>query len=163
MATTSRRTGEKGQRTPRSRDAYQEKDGIRGDAYCACGTVFRNKRWRRDESDSEHNEGLELVCPACRRIADRKPAGIVVLGGKFYTAHESEIHNLINNTALEAIAKNPLGRVMDIGMEKDAVTITTTDAKLAQKIGRQVFKSHGGDLHYIWSHAESPVRVTWTR
>jgi hypothetical protein len=163
MATTSRRTGEKGQRTPRSTDAYREKGGIRGEAYCACGALFRNKRWCRDESGSELHECLELVCPACRRIVDQNPAGIVVLGGKFYAAHTDEIYNLVNNTALEAVAKNPLSRVMDIGMEKDAVTITTTDAKLAQKIGRQVFKSHGGELHYVWSHAESPVRVTWSR
>jgi NMD protein affecting ribosome stability and mRNA decay len=163
MATTSRRTGEKGQRTPRSRDAYQEKGGIKGVAYCPCGAVFRNKRWCREEQDSDRQAGEELVCPACRRIADQNPAGIVVLGGGFYAAHESEIHNLINNTAMEAVAKNPLGRVMDIRKEKGGVTITTTDTKLAQKIGREVFKSHGGELRYIWSHDESPVRVTWSR
>ncbi len=163
MATTRRRTGEKGQRAPRSTDAYQEKGGVKGTANCTCGAVFRNKRWCREAEGSAQQEGVERVCPACRRIADHNPAGIVVLSGDFYAAHETEIKNLINNTALEAIAKNPLGRVMDTSTDKGRATITTTDEKLALKIGREIFKAHGGELHYTWSHAESPVRVSWSR
>lgn len=163
MVTVSRRTGEKGQRTPRSLDAYQEKGGVSGASYCSCGAVFRNKRWSHEEGAPDRHEEHELVCPACRRISDRNPAGIVSLSGDFFAAHESEIHNLINNTAQGAVMKNPLGRVMDMQMEKDGVTITTTDVKLAQKIGREVFKAHGGQLQFVWSHAEAPVRVTWSR
>lgn len=163
MATSNRRTGEKGQRTPRSLDTYKEKGGIKGTAFCACGAVYRNKRWILEEIGAVRHAGQSIVCPACRRIVDHNPAGILFLSGDFYTSHEEEIHNLINNTAETAAAKNPLGRVIDISKEPDGVSISTTDVKLAQKIGREVFKSHGGELHYIWSHAESPVRVTWSR
>ena len=163
MATASRRTGEKGQRTPRSKDTYQEKGGVKGAAYCSCGAVFSNKRWYRQETGTDKQEEHELVCPACRRIADRNPAGIVLLSGDFFAAHESEILNLVNITAQGAVTKNPLGRIMDVCNEKDSVTITTTDVKLAQKIGRNIFKSHGGQLQYIWSYAEAPVRITWSR
>ena len=52
---------------------------------------------------------------------------------------------------------------MGVCNEKDSVTITTTDVKLAQKIGRNIFISHGGQLQYIWSYAEAPVRITWFR
>lgn len=163
MSTASRRTGEKGQRTPRSTDVYQEKGGVKGPAYCSCGAVYRDKRWFHDEAGHKRGDGHDLVCPACRRIADRNPAGIVSLSGDFLTAHESEIHNLIDNTAQGAVLKNPLGRVIDISMEHNGITITTTDVKLAQKIGRDVFKAHGGQLQFIWSHAEAPVRVAWSR
>jgi NMD protein affecting ribosome stability and mRNA decay len=164
MATASRRTEEKGQRTPRSLDAYQDKDGVKGTAYCACGAVFRNKRWVQEASGSSRPEGQNILCPACHRISDQNPAGIISLGGDYYAAHEEVINNLVNNTAQASAAKNPLGRVMDISKEKDGVTIiTTTDVKLAQKIGRVVFKAHGGELHYTWSHAGPPVRVTWSR
>jgi hypothetical protein len=163
MMTANRRMGEKGQRTPRSKDAYQEKGGVRGNAYCSCGAQFRNKRWYHEENDSDQQEGHELVCPACRRISDRNPAGIAFLSGDYYAAHKAEILNQIMNTTLASISKNPLGRVMEMRQEKDSVTIATTDVKLAQKIGRDVFKSQGGELHYIWSHAENPVRVTWFR
>lgn len=163
MVTTIRKTEEKGQRTPRSMDVYQEKGGVKGGAYCECGAVFRNKRWYHEESGTKPEGGQELVCPACRRIADHNPAGIVSLSGTFFAAHEAEINNVINNTVQAAVTKNPLGRVMDISKEKDGITITTTDVKLAQKIGREVFKSHGGELKFMWNNAEYPVRVSWSR
>lgn len=162
MATANRRT-EEGQRTQRSLDAYQEKDGVKGTAYCKCGAVFRNKRWVQEASGSAGKEGANILCPACHRITDQNPAGIISLSGDFYAAHADEINNLVKNTAQASAAKNPLGRVMDISKAKDGVTITTTDVKLAQKIGRVVFKAHGGELHYTWSHAGPPVRVTWSR
>jgi NMD protein affecting ribosome stability and mRNA decay len=144
-------------------DAYRESEGVKGASYCSCGAVYHNKRWSHEEQGTEQHKGHELVCPACRRIADRNPAGIVSLSGEFLAHHENEIHNLINNTAQSAVLKNPLGRIMDIRMEKDGVTISTTDVKLAQKIGREIYKSHGGELQFVWSHAEAPVRVVWSR
>lgn len=162
-ASASRRMGEKGQRTPRSLDAYQEKEGVKGAAYCTCGAVYRNKRWLHAESSAVRSAGESIVCPACRRIADQNPAGVLSLSGDYYGAHESEIDNLINNSAEGSAAKNPLGRVMEIIKEKEGVTISTTDVKLAQKIGRDLFRAHDGELHYIWSHAGGPVRVTWSR
>lgn len=163
MATTSRKTEEKGRRTPRSQDVYRSKDGISGAAYCQCGAVFSNKRWCL-AGDGGSTEGeRHVVCPACRRIADRNPAGIVTLKGSFFAAHGAEIDNLIKNTAEASAMKNPLGRIMSIDREKEGVTITTTDAKLAQKIGREVFKSHGGDLQFMWSNDVGPIRISWSR
>jgi NMD protein affecting ribosome stability and mRNA decay len=163
MINKNSRMEEQGQRTPRSLDAYQDKDGIKGAAYCACGAVFRNKRWVQENSGAAYQQGLNIVCPACHRISDQNPAGIISLSGDFYAAHVDEIDNLVNNTAQSSAAKNPLGRVMNISKEQGGVTITTTDVKLAQKIGREIFKAHGGELHYTWSHAGPPVRVTWCR
>lgn len=162
MTTSSRRTGEKGQRTPRSLNTYKEKGGVKGTTYCLCGAVYRNKRWLHEVSGTSH-EGHEMVCPACRRIADRNPAAILSLSGDFFAAHEDEINKLIHHIAQISLAKNPLARVIDIGKDHESVVVTTTDVKLAQKIGREIFKSHGGELQYIWSHAESPVRVSWSR
>lgn len=135
---------------------------VPGAANCSCGALFRNKL-RCQNDGAEKYEGHELVCPVCRRISDRNPAGIVSLSGDFLAAHESEIRNLITATAQRAAIKNPLCRIMEICNESDGVTITTTDVKLAQKIGQDIFKSHGGLLNYIWSRAETHVRVTWSR
>jgi hypothetical protein len=163
MVTTIRKTEEKGQRTPRSMDVYRSKDGVGGAAYCECGAVFSNKRWHYTARGTSPQGEQRVVCPACHRIADRNPAGIVTLKGSFFADHGAEIDNLIKNTAEAAVMKNPLGRIMDINREKEGVTITTTDAKLAQKIGREVFKSHGGDLQFTWSHDVGPVRISWSR
>ena len=119
MVTTIRRTEEKGQRTPRSMDAYQSKTGVSGAAYCECGAVFSNKRWHFAERGTTPHGEQQVVCPACRRIADRNPAGIVSLKGSFFATHKAEIDNLIKNTAEAAVMKNPLGRIMDISSGKD--------------------------------------------
>ena len=144
-------------------DTYQEKEGIKGVAYCSCGTIFHGKRWQGGNGGMAPREGRKVVCPACRRIADRMPAGILSLRGSFLASHETEIGNLIRNTEQASVQKNPLGRVMETRKEKDGVTITTTDGKLAQKIGREVFKSYGGELNFLWSHSEDLVRVAWSR
>lgn len=163
MVTTVRKTEEKGQRTPRSLDVYRNKDGVSGAVYCQCGAVFSNKRWHLTEQGTIPIGEQRVVCPACRRISDRNPAGIVTLKGSYFASHGAEIDNLIRNTSEAAAMKNPLGRIMEINREKEGVTITTTDVKLAQKIGREVFKSHGGDLQFTWSNAVGPVRISWSR
>lgn len=163
MVTTIKRTKEKGQRTPRSMDTYQEREGIRGATWCDCGAVFSAKRWQSMDGATRPQEGRKLVCPACRRIADHTPAGIVILGGSFLASHEAEIGNLIRNTEQASMQKNPLGRIMETLREKKGITITTTDGKLAQKIGRDVFKSYGGELNFLWSQSEDLVRVIWSR
>jgi len=160
MATTIKK---KGDRTPRSMDVYKGKGGVEGAEQCECGAVFRNKRWYGKTGDVAAKGGHGLVCPACRRIADRNPAGIVCLGGSYLAAHRAEIENLVRNTASAAGMTHPLGRVMEIIAEKEGLTITTTDIKLAQKIGREVFKAHGGELHFRWTDDEELVRVTWSR
>lgn len=162
MVTVSNRTKVKGDRTPRSMDVYHEKEGIKGSSYCECGAVFRGKRWQNANGDPQP-EGRKLVCPACRRIADRTPAGILTLQGDFFAKHEAEINNIVRNTEQTYYQKNPLAKVMETRKEDKGVTITTTDGKLAQKIGREVFKSYRGDLNFIWSQSEDLVRVAWSR
>lgn len=163
MVTTAGRTEEKGKRTPRSLDVYKESGGVKGGGYCGCGAVFSNKRWRHGEQGGLAEGGQVLVCPACRRIADQNPAGIVSLSGSYFKTHKAVIDNQIDNMAQEAVRKNPLGRVMETLSGNDGVTIKTTDAKLAEKIGRDVFKSHAGELSITWNDPGSPVRVSWSR
>jgi len=163
MVTTIKRTREKGQRTPRSMNTYEEKGGVEGTAYCACGNIFRSKRWYGAERAAVTKGGHGLVCPACRRIADRNPAGIVSLKGSFFADHQAVIENLIRNTVEAAGMKNPLGRIIDFSKETTGIVITTTDAKLARKIGREVFKAHGGDLHFQWKDDDDLVRVNRAR
>jgi hypothetical protein len=43
------------------------------------------------------------------------------------------------------------------------LTISTTEDKLAQKVGREVYKAHKGELNYSWSHDLHFVRVNWKR
>jgi hypothetical protein len=163
MVTTTRKINEKGQRTPRSMNSYSEKGGTSEAAICACGAVFSNKHWHHNKNSKNEKFTKMIVCPACRRIREHNPAGIVALRGSFLVEHAAEINNLINNIEQSSVERNPLCRVMETNLEKQGLVITTTDGKLAQKIGREVYKSHGGELHMLWNHSEDLVRVNWTR
>jgi NMD protein affecting ribosome stability and mRNA decay len=160
--------GEKGQRTARSTSVYLPKSGLKDTAVCSkCRLVYQNKRWRIDEKKAEElaassttNKG---VCPACRRMADNVPAGLISLSGTYLHENRDAILNLVKHVEEKAREKNPLGRIMEIGLDKGVITISTTEDKVAQKIGREIFKAHKGELHYSWSHEQKMVRVTWKR
>lgn len=160
--------GEKGQRTARSTSVYLPKSGLKEAAVCSkCRLVYQNKRWRIDEKEAIRLNSIpnahKGVCPACRRMADNVPAGVITLSGGYLHENRDTILNLVKHVEEKAREKNPLGRIMEIGLDKGAITISTTEDKVAQKIGREIFKAHKGELHYSWSHEQKMVRVTWKR
>jgi NMD protein affecting ribosome stability and mRNA decay len=167
---TSHKVGfeEKGQMTERSTDAYRQKLGPTETAICKkCGMFYRDKRWTLDEEESLRLSGesavTKVLCQACKRMADDNPAGIVTLSGSYLLEHENDILNMIKRTEARSRTKNPLGRIMEIKQEGNLLTISTTEDKLAQKLGREVYKAHKGELHYSWSHDLHFVRVNWKR
>ena len=167
MIGTVKRGEEKGERTRRSRDTYGPKGGVRGCGYCeSCGAVFCNKRWSHDEQalgTLKRTNGHSMTCPACQRVSDKNPAGIITLSGDHLKYHADEILNLVKHVASVVNAKNPLGRLMEVSEGKEAINIATTDDKLAQKLGKEIHKAHGGDLHFHWSDDQRLVRVNWSR
>jgi NMD protein affecting ribosome stability and mRNA decay len=169
MVRLSHRSGveEKGQRTVRSTDVYQPKEGMEV-SYCRkCGLVYRQKRWIIDQAALEEvrsdPSAGKIVCPACQRMSDNVPGGVVTFSGDYLRAHEEEILELIKNKESRSRQKNPLGRIMEIRQEGSVLTISTTEDKLAQKLGKDIYKAHKGELHYQWSHGENFVRVEWKR
>jgi len=157
---------EKGQRAARSTDVYLTDYGLKEVSVCPeCRSFMMNKRWYSPE-DSELMEGKEInevVCPACRRMSDNLPDGILTLSGDYLLEHEDEILNTLKNEEAKTRKKNPLARIMEIRQEGNVVTIHTTSDKLAQKMGRDIFKAHRGNLHYNWSGNENFLRVSWER
>jgi NMD protein affecting ribosome stability and mRNA decay len=159
---------EKGMRTVRSTDVYLPKEGLKEVSYCRkCGSIYRQKRWYIDNAElanlKSDPESGKVICPSCQRMGDNNPAGVVTLSGEYLRQHEVEILDLLKHKEAIYRAKNPLGRIMEINQEGNVLTISTTEDKLAQKLGRDVFKAHKGDLHYKWSHDEKFVRVNWSR
>jgi NMD protein affecting ribosome stability and mRNA decay len=153
---------EKGQRNIRSLEPYLPKRGLQEGARCkGCGIVYHNKRWQMETSGEEPS--CEVICPACQRMEDNNPAGVVTLSGPYLASHGEEILNTIKQQEAKHREKNPLGRIMEIKSEDGQITVTTTEDKLAQKIGREIYKSQRGELHYKWSHDQRMVRVEWMR
>ena len=159
---------EKGQMTARSTDVYLPSQGMKEVAVCTgCKALYWNKRWYLDENESTKLSSdmvrNEVTCPACQRIQDKNPAGVVTFTGDYLVMHEIEILNTIKNVEEKARTKNPLSRIMEIKQEDNVLTINTTDEKLAEKLGRDIFKAHSGDLEFQWSKDMNFVRVNWNR
>lgn len=159
---------EPGQRNARSTDVYLPKKGLKEEAVCnRCKLVYQNKRWSMNEADARRlmdaSGTRRGTCPACRRMEDNIPAGITTFSGEYFRKHEVEILDIIKNEEARSRVKNPLGRVMEIAQEGDVLTVSTTEEKLAQKLGKEVYKAHKGELRFQWAHDQKMVRVSWAR
>jgi len=75
-----------------------------------------------------------------------------------------ELLKLVKNEEHRARGFNPLERVMSVKENgHGSVIITTTNEKLAQRLGRAIKKAFHGDVRYHWSHDNKLVRVDWAR
>ncbi|MBI5664059.1 MAG: ATPase [Nitrospirae bacterium] len=149
-------------------DPYLMSELISGTAVCKkCHAVFISKRWSLDEDlyskTVDRKDITKVVCAACRKVKDQFPGGIVKLKGEFLTEHRNEILNLIKNEEQRAKGFNPLERIMSINDIKSGIEITTTNEKLAQRIGKSLQKAYQGRVFYKWSDDTKLLRAEWER
>jgi NMD protein affecting ribosome stability and mRNA decay len=142
-------------------DSYKPQKKLPEPTRCPdCGAVLRGGRWHWEAAPAQANEAL---CPACRRIRDRYPAGYVTLKGDFFAAHRDEILAIARNRESREKAEHPLQRIMAVEDIEGGVQITTTDAHLARAIGDAVHDAYKGELEVKYSEQDNLVRVYWTR
>ena len=103
------------------------------------------------------------VCAACRRIADRFPAGRVEIGGAFFNDHREEILRLVRNVEAAEKKKHPLERVMAIEDNGEKVLVTTTGIHVARRIGESLSHSYQGEFAFNYGDGEDSIRVSWSR
>ncbi|MBI3945748.1 MAG: ATPase [Armatimonadetes bacterium] len=149
-------------------DPYLPSESYRGTVICReCHAVNQNERWSLDERIYQEAvkaaDAHYIVCPACQKLHDRQPGGIVTLSSDFIPEHRDEILNLIRNEDVRARHVNPLERVMEIQEDGSQMVVTTTNEKLAQRLGRAVGRAYGGHVHYHWTSDSKQARVWWTR
>jgi hypothetical protein len=98
------------------------------------------------------------------KIRDNFPGGIVTLKGDYVLPHKQDLLNLIRNEEARARGFNPLERVMSVKENGFGnIVISTTNEKLAQRLGRAIKKAFHGDVTYQWSHDNKLARVDWVR
>ena len=133
-----------------------------------CHALFRRRHWFFDEElyldIKDRPEVHRVTCPACRKIHDRYFEGeVTVVHSPFLSSHREEILNLIHNEEERAKEKNPLERIIAIAEGDSKTVVTTTNEKLAQRIGRELNKAYRGKTEYHWSEDDKCLRVTWAR
>jgi NMD protein affecting ribosome stability and mRNA decay len=125
-----------------------------------CGAIFRAGRWTWGAPPADaHREH----CPACRRIQDDYPSGVLSLSGNFPQEHRNEILSLARNVAAREKTEHALKRIMAIRDEAGAIVITTTDSGLARNIGDAIHSAYEGDLDYEYTDGGNLLRVQWKR
>jgi NMD protein affecting ribosome stability and mRNA decay len=142
-------------------DVYQERNKWPEFTRCSdCGALVVNGRWTWQAVPAKF---YAAICPACRRIADRYPAGYVEIKGSFFPEHQAEILNLIHNIERQEKSEHPLERIMAITTANDYLLITTTGLHLARRLGEALSRAYKGELSVQYADAGNCIRVYWQR
>ncbi len=145
----------------RREDPYRERRKKEGPLTCGqCGAVFVDGRWDWAEPPED---AADTLCPACRRIRDRYPAGEVLITGDFFTRNQAEIKNLIKNEAEREKGEHPLERVMETREIDKGLLVTTTGIHLARRIGESLNKAYQGSIEFSYGDGEKSIVVKWSR
>lgn len=146
----------------RIHDPYRVRGKFPEPTRCSgCGAVYLKGRWQW--IDEVPTDARAARCPACRRIADKYPAGEVIVSGTFVAGHAEELLHLIRNTEKAESREHPLHRIMNIGQDEDLITVTTTDVHLPRRIGHALEDAWDGELKTHYDEEGSFARVTWRR
>ena len=164
MKTTKRQGSHRGsrqwgraQQQPRE-DPYELAGKPPEPARCPqCGASFHGGRWQWASAPG----GTPHVCPACRRIADKQPAGILTLSGASLASHKAEILNLARHKEEAEKADHALNRIMGIEEQDGTVVITTTDIHLPRRIGEALKRAYHGHLELHYEEDGYFLRATW--
>lgn len=146
---------------PERQDVYRNRTKYEEPTVCSeCGAVYEGGRWAWGTGPTG---AARAVCPACRRIAGRLPAGRVELSGDFFRAHRDEILNLVRNAEAAERDERPMERIMAIADGGGHTLVTTTGIHVARRIGESLARSYQGALDYRYGDGEASIRVAWAR
>jgi hypothetical protein len=117
---------------PKEHDTYKAKAKPSGAMVCdTCSVVFHGGRWFWGSPPLTDEHGG--LCPACKRIRDRYPAGTIRLDASFLE-HRKEVLRMIARVEEVEKEEHPLERLMGVEESDDGITLTTTGIHLARRI-----------------------------
>jgi hypothetical protein len=145
----------------REHDVYRTSKKLPDPSACkTCRAVYRKGRWQWGHPPVE---AKPVLCPACHRIEDDMPAGILKLAGEFHLEHRAEILGLIRNIEERELKDHPLKRIIEVTEQGDEMQITTADADLARSLGTAIRHAYKGELDYHYPGEGDVLRVRWER
>ena len=141
-------------------DPYQGKKKLPEGAACPqCGVVYHDGRW---QWAAKEEDATEELCPACRRINDKFPAGIATFRGPFSAERRQEMLRLVRHQEEVEKKEHPLNRIISIEEDAAGITIQTTDIHLPRRIGETMQRALHGKLDIQFEEGGYFVRVNWT-
>jgi len=141
-------------------DPYQRQQKLSEPTVCPqCGAVYHHGRW---QWAPRPEKGPETLCPACRRINDKFPAGIVTFHGAFGPQQIEELVQLARHQEQAEKGEHPLNRIISIGEHAQGIVIDTTDIHLPRRIGKAAKRAFRGTLDEHFDEGGYFVRIDWT-
>jgi NMD protein affecting ribosome stability and mRNA decay len=141
------------------RDPYEAQAKSPGIEVCeVCAIVHHAGRWYVGAPPL--GDVRQTICPACRRVKDRAPAGTVRLRG-FSPGLFEELRGIVRNTEAKERAEHPLERLMEVVEANGELRVTTTGAHLARGIGEALGRRFRGEvsLRYLDEVGELQVEA----
>ncbi len=143
-------------------DPYRAREKLRESTRCPqCGVTYRNGRWVWPQTETAAFRAK--LCPACRRIDDRYPAGELLLAGRFLAEHREQILATARRVGELERNEHPLHRIMDIEEHGDEIVITTTDIHLPHRIAHALEDAWGGNMSTHYDLDGYFARARWER
>jgi len=146
----------------RKHDPYKAKGKPKEPSVCReCKAAYHKGRWAWTPVPPKSHE---ILCPACARIRDGAPSGVLLLTGEFVAAHRQEILGLARNEEARVKAEHPLARIIKIEDQTESpqgVVVTTTDPHLARRIGEALHHAHNGTFTCRYEEDEDLLRANW--
>ena len=152
----------------RLNEPYELAEGQEAALCQECHALYQEKRWFFDAKLYERLAGSakvrQVVCPTCQKVKDRYVEGYLTLSGEFLVEHKDEIVTLLQKEAGKVGKRNVGDRIIRMVQEgDDKLVVETTTEKLAQHLGRAIYKAYKGDLSFQWGEPNRFVRVYWAR
>jgi NMD protein affecting ribosome stability and mRNA decay len=142
-------------------DPYHSRGKLREPSVCStCGVVYAGGRWQWLPRPTD---AFETVCTACRRTADRFPAGYVTIDGEFAAEHQAEIIDLLRRDDVKTRSQHPMKRIMAIDVANGTTVVATTDVHYARDLGEVLRSAFQGSLEVKYNRDEDLARVYWRR
>lgn len=142
-------------------DTYKQRGKPKEPTVCSsCGVLYHKGRWNWGQAPAG---ATPTTCPACHRIHDKYPMGLVTITGTFTEKLYEQIVAAIHNAEAQEKKEHALARIMGIERRPGGLVVSTTDTHLPRRIGRTLHTSYQGQLRLEYDHEEDFVRVNWTR
>ena len=151
----------RGFRTPRGararrHDPYRVDGKLAGAAYCGkCAATYQRGRWSWKPKTAT---ARAQVCPACRRIQEGQPAGVLRITQEL-AARPEELLHLIHNVEHHERLEHPLERVMSMAVSGKTLVVQTTGIRIAQRIADAISRAFHCEVDSDFLNDQELVRI----
>lgn len=140
-----------------SQDAYHhERKGAKAFVCTECGVACHAGAWSwKGPPLTDVESGL---CPACKRIRDDYPAGVIELRGLVGSEREEVLASIRHQEEAEK-GEHPLERIMRVREDGAAIVVTTTGVHLGRAIAGALGRRYKNQVRVDYPPGENRIHV----